>query len=330
MDRRKFLLNASSAAAALAAGASLTACQKGWHMASTQHYPVERRTLGRTGEQLSIIGFGGIIVMNQTPTEAANWVAEAVARSINYFDVAPTYGNAQERLGPALAPHRDKVFLACKTAERDGAAAEAELHTSLKLLQTDHIDLYQLHAITKVDEDVEKVFAPGGVMERLMKAREAGKIRYLGFSAHSEAAAHAALDRFDFDSILFPFNYSTWYKGHFGPAMYERVKERNMGLLALKAMARQKWPENLKPEDRRWAKAWYQPLEDDAQIALALRYTLHLPVNAMLPPGHWELFNKALTLAEQGKLSQPLSAAELEQIKLMAAGTNPVFEQTAA
>ena len=160
---------------------------------------------------------------------------------MNYFDVAPFYGNAQQRLGPALKPYRQKCFLACKTLERDAAGAAKELEHSLKLLKTDHFDLYQLHALTDVEE-VEQAFGPGGAMETILKAKQDGKIRYIGFSAHSEEAAHAAMDRFDFDSILFPLSFPIWIKAKFGPSVYKRAKKAGMGILALKAMAHQQWP----------------------------------------------------------------------------------------
>jgi predicted aldo/keto reductase-like oxidoreductase len=185
--------------------------------------PLERRRYGRTDEQLSIIGFGGILVMNTTHQEAANYVAKAVERGVNYFDVAPSYGNAQDCLGPALKPHRQKVFLACKTLKRDAAGATAELAASLKTLQTDHFDLYQLHALTKVEE-VEQVFAPGGAMETVLKAKQDGKVRHIGFSAHDEKTALAAQDRFDFDSILFPLGFPTWIKRGFGPAVHKKAR----------------------------------------------------------------------------------------------------------
>lgn len=102
---------------------------------------LERRSLGRTGETLSILGFGGIVVRDATPAEADRRVGEAVDRGVNYFDVAPSYGDAEEKLGPALEPHRDGAFLACKTTEREAAGARAELEQTLKRLRTDHLDL---------------------------------------------------------------------------------------------------------------------------------------------------------------------------------------------
>ena len=118
--------------------------------------------------------------------------------------------------------------MACKTLERDAAGAAKELKESLKLLQTDHFDLYQLHALTDVEE-VEQAFGPGGAMETILKAKEDGKIRYIGFSAHSEEAAHAALDRFDFDSILFPLSFPTWIGANFGPSVYQAGEEDRNG-----------------------------------------------------------------------------------------------------
>ncbi|MEN6451741.1 MAG: aldo/keto reductase, partial [Thermoguttaceae bacterium] len=207
--------------------------------------PIPKRQFGRTKDRLSIVGFGGMIVKDVTPKAAATFVAEAVDRGVNYFDVAPFYGNAQRRLGPALKPYRRDCFLACKTLERDAVGAAKELKESLKLLQTDYFDLYQLHALTDVDE-VEQAFGLRGAMETILKAREDGVIRYIGFSAHSEEAAHAALDRFDFDSILFPLSFPTWLGANFGPSVYKRAKKAGMGILALKAMAHQQWPRGKK------------------------------------------------------------------------------------
>src|SRR4051812_37779422 len=125
---------------------------------------METRPLGRTGEELSIIGFGGILVMNVEAGEASSLVAEAVDRGVNYVDVAPSYGNAEQRLGPALEPHRDGVFLACKTGKRTKEEAAAELRESLGRMRTDHFDLYQLHAMT-TREDLETATGPGGALE---------------------------------------------------------------------------------------------------------------------------------------------------------------------
>ena len=206
---------------------------------------------------LSIIGFGGIVVRDATPQKAAEDVKLAIDAGINYFDVAPSYGDAEIKLGPALEPYRKDVFLACKTGKRTKSEARAELEQSLKNLKTDHFDLYQHHAVTTL-EDVDTILGQGGAMETFIEARKEGKIRFIGFSAHSVEAAMALMDRFDFDTILFPFNYTTWHAGNFGPQVLARAKEKNMGILALKAMAKGPWE---KGADRsKYPKCWYEPL----------------------------------------------------------------------
>lgn len=285
---------------------------------------IEKRQLGKTGESLSILGFGGMIVNGAPPEVAASRVAEAFDRGINYFDVAPLYGNAQERLGPALRPYRDRAFLACKTLKRDAAEAERDLNESLRLLQTDHFDLYQLHSLKEVTADVDAAFASGGAMEAILRAREAGKIRFIGYSAHSEEAALAAMERFDFDTILFPMNFEMWRHGNFGPRVHARAKEKGMGILALKGMARTKWPAGLPVAERKWKKCWYEPWEAAELIALHMRFTLNLPATAMIPPGHWELFKIALEFAERGNLP-PLSEEELALLDARVAGVEPLF-----
>ena len=135
--------------------------------------------------RLSIIGFGGIVVVGLEQKEANRTVADSIDRGVNYFDVAPTYGNgeAERKLGIALKPYRKNVFLACKTQKWTAAGAREELEHSLKQLHTDHFDLYQFHAVSKMD-DVKQILAPGGAAELFVKARREGKVRYLGFSGH--------------------------------------------------------------------------------------------------------------------------------------------------
>jgi aryl-alcohol dehydrogenase-like predicted oxidoreductase len=282
---------------------------------------MQKRPYGQSMEMLSVIGFAGIIVMNERQEDANNYVAEAVAAGINYFDVAPSYGDAQEKLGPALSGKRDQVFLACKTEQRTRAEAEAALNRSLTLLQTDHFDLYQLHAMTTA-ADVETAFGPNGAMEAIVKAQQAGKIRHIGFSAHSDAAATACLDRFPFESVLFPLNWMTYLREGFGQAVVAQAQARSVSLLALKAMARCAWPEGMAKADRPYPKCWYQPLDDPQQAALALRFTLSLPVTAAVTPGDIRLFRLALELSHD---LTPLSEAELAQVQTWDADRQPIF-----
>lgn len=281
---------------------------------------MEKRLLGKTGEALSLVGFGGIVVKDEEPSSASRLVAQAVDRGINYFDVSPRYGNAEERLGPALEPYRHSVFLACKTRQRTKEEAATELRQSLQRLRTDHFDLYQLHAVTTLEE-VDQILGDGGAIEAFVEAREQGLIRYLGFSAHSEEAALALLDRFQFDSILFPFNWVCWHQGHFGPQVLEKAQKKGVGVLALKALGKRKWKEN---EEQQWPKCWYAPVDSPNEASLALRFTLSKPITAAVCPGHAELLWWACDAAEKFK---PLSTEEATQLAKQSKGLDPFFQR---
>ena len=136
MKRREFIKTASAIPILSTLPANLTMLNK-----NKTKGVLEKRTLGRTSEKLSLLGFGGIVVMDATPAEAAERVARAIEYGVNYFDVAPSYGDAEIKLGPALQPYRKNVFLACKTQERSKEGARKELEQSLKHLYTDHLDL---------------------------------------------------------------------------------------------------------------------------------------------------------------------------------------------
>jgi aryl-alcohol dehydrogenase-like predicted oxidoreductase len=276
--------------------------------------------LGKTGEQLSIIGFGGIVVMDEETGAASNIVAEAVDRGVNYFDVAPSYGNAQERLGPALAPYRNKCFLACKTEGRMKDDSRAQLEQSLKLLKTDHLDLYQFHALTKMS-DLDKVLGPGGAMETMEAAKKEGKIRYIGFSVHSVETALAAMDRYNFDTVLFPLNWVLFTQANWGPQILKRAQEKQMGTLALKGMAKTVWDADQRqhhPEP----KCWYQPAGFPQEASLGLRWTLGHPITAAIPPGDERYFRLALDVAQNYK---PLEAAEEQALLGGGHGVEPIF-----
>jgi aryl-alcohol dehydrogenase-like predicted oxidoreductase len=271
---------------------------------------------------VSVMGFGAIVVMNEPPDESSRLVSEAVDRGINYFDVAPTYGNAQECLGPALEPYRKSVFLACKTEKRDADESLEALHDSLEKLRTDYFDLYQLHAMTTLEE-VDQVFGPGGAMETFVKAQEQGLVRYLGFSAHSEEATVALLDRFEFDSILFPFNWVCWHQGNFGPIALEKAQEKGAARFALKSLAKRRWQEG-EGEQSQWPKCWYAPIETYEEASLALRWTLSKPITAAVSPGHADLLWWACDAAED---LTPLSEEEAALVAQRSEGLAPIFPQ---
>ena len=279
---------------------------------------MEKRVLGKTGEYLSIVGFGGIIVAQVEQRDANNYVAEAIDAGVNYFDVAPTYFDAEDHLGPALVGKRNDIFLACKTEDRTKKGSEELLHKSLKKLKTDHFDLYQLHAVTTL-EDVEQIFSPDGAMETYLKAKKDGLINHIGFSAHSEEAAIALMERYDFDSMLFPINWVNIFNANFAPKALQVAKSKGMGILALKAMAKTDWA---KGAIRKYPKAWYEPIEDENLAKLAYRYTLSQGVTAALPPGYIEYFRLAV---EATKDFKAITSDEENQLKILAKGIVPIF-----
>ncbi|MCS6829708.1 MAG: aldo/keto reductase [bacterium] len=281
-----------------------------------------KRPYGKKGDKLSIIGLGGIVLARLPQREADAIAREAFERGINYFDVAPTYWDAEERMGPAIKPFRDKLFLACKTTKRDAKGAQEELETSLRRLQTDHFDLYQLHGLSNLQE-LEQCFAPDGAMEVFLKAREQGKVRYLGFSAHSEEVALEAIKRFPFDSALFPFNFVTLFKGNFGWELLKEAPKRGVTLLALKAMAKTHWQEGAK----RLEKCWYEPITDPKMAEIALRFTLSLPnIAAAIPPGDENIFRLAIPFAERFR---KITQREEQQLRTEAEKLMPIFSRAA-
>ncbi len=315
MKRRTFLKDAAAAAAMLACfPAGLAGVER-----ERARGKIERRPLGKTGRKLSIIGFGGLVLKNSTPAQAAEWVGEAFEAGVSYFDVAPSYGDSEKRLGPALEPYRREVFLACKTTQRKRAEAAAELDRSLSRLRTDCFDLYQLHAVTKL-EDVKTILGPGGAMEAFEDARQAGKIRLIGFSAHSVEAALALMERHEFDTILFPVNYSTWHAGNFGPQVLETSQKKKMGILALKAMAKRPWPEGA--DRTAFPNCWYEPMTELEEALMGLRFTLSHPVTAVVTPASPACLKLALELAPRIK---PLKKAEVASIKEKALSVAPLF-----
>jgi aryl-alcohol dehydrogenase-like predicted oxidoreductase len=274
----------------------------------------------KSGVRLSVIGFGGIVVVGMEQKEADRMVGEAFDRGVNYFDVAPSYfdGEAEMKLGVALAPYRKRSFLACKTMERGAAGALKELERSLARLKTDHFDLYQFHAVSSLG-DVEKILAPGGAAETFLKAREAGKVRFLGASAHDAAAAISLMDRFELDSVMFPVNFVLFQEGNFGPQILAHAKKKGVVRLALKALAHTSWPNR---NHENWRKCWYQPIDQPELAEKAVRFTLSEDVTAAIPPGEEKLFRLALDIA--GKF-RPLEAKEREELLAKAKGVRPIF-----
>lgn len=308
LDRREFL---GAAAALTAAGASGATA------------PLPRRAY-KDGVELSIIALGGIVVCGMPQQEASRRVAAAFDRGVNYYDCAPSYfnGEAETKLGEALEPYRSKVFLAEKTTRRDAKGAREELEQTLRRFHTDHVDLYQFHAVGSM-QDVDRILAPGGAAETFLAAKKEGKTRFLGFSAHHAGAALRLMDALELDSVLFPVNANAWENGGFGPQILAKAKSKGMARMALKALAFGKWPASIKESDRKYPKCWYQPIDDREMARQALRFTLNQEITAAVPPGDERIWDLALELA-----SAPLpklSATELAGLKKRISALEPVF-----
>lgn len=280
-----------------------------------------RRVLGRTGQKLSVVGFPGLALIHYEQKRCDEAVHSAFDRGVNYYDVAPAYGNGQceTKLGIGLQGlDRTRYFLACKTKKRDAEGARLELEQSLKLLKTDHFDLYQMHHLVKV-EDVKKALGPGGAIEMFLKAKEQGKVKYLGFSAHSTKAALEMLKGFRFDTAMFPINFVEFYLRDFGREVIELAHQKGTAVIAIKPMSRGPWPKGME-QSHKW---WYRPTVEQKELDLAWRFTLSRPgVVAGIPPSFLDLLDLAI---EAAKRYRPPTEAELGDMRQIAKSCESLF-----
>ena len=313
MKRRQFIGALAGSAAALAGKSSWSA---------TGAKALSRRPLGKTGIDLPIIGFSGIVARDNTPEAVDRVVAESLDMGIDFFDIAASYGNSEEMLAPALRPRRKDITLATKTRERGREAAAVEFERSCEILGTDYFDMYLVHGIQHVDRDVDAAFAKDGVMDFVLEKKRAGQIRRLGFSSHSTESALAALDRHDFDFFYFPISYVPYLTADFGPSVLAKANEKGIPCISLKSLARQRLPEGTQRADR-CAKCWYEPIEDREEASLAMRWALSLPgVVCVLPPGEERLYRLALEVSEG---LGPIEASETARLVAMAEDKRPLF-----
>jgi len=212
----------------------------------------------------------------------------------------------------------NKLMKQAQRMQQEMMKSQQELENSLRLMQTDHFDLYQLHALSSV-EQVEQVFAPGGAMEVFEKAKKDGKVKYLGFSAHSVDAAMLAMKNYTFDSILFPINFACWNAGNFGPQVYAEAEKQGMGILALKAMALTRLKDG---EQKFYKNVWYKPVLDEEIMKMALKYTLSKNITAAVPPGKNTLYLKALEFMDG---FGDISAEETAKLTELSQVTEPIF-----
>ena len=319
MKRRSFLVGVGGAVSGSAIGVPAAVEAATAHAKDAAGLP--RRVLGRTGAKISTVGFPGLALNNYEQKEGSAGIRRAFDAGLNYFDVAPAYGDAEIKMGVGLVGlDRDKYFLSCKTKMRDKQGAREELERSLTRLKTDHFDLYQLHCL-KRPEEVREALGPGGAMETILKAKEQGKLRHIGFSAHTTKAALAALKGFDFDTVMFPINFVEYYTIGFGKAVIELAKKKGAALIAIKPVSRGLWPKGME-RTRRW---WYRPVEDPKEIGLAMRFTLGLEgLVTGIPVSFLDILDRVI---EAARVDRPNTAAEAEEIRRLAGTCESVFRK---
>jgi aryl-alcohol dehydrogenase-like predicted oxidoreductase len=272
---------------------------------------LETRRFGRTDHMSTVAIFGAAAFWEISQSEADRVMELVIASGVNHIDVAPSYGQAEQRIGPWLRRERGRFFLGCKTMERTRAGAWTELHQSLERLKSETFDLYQLHAITSYD-DLDAVTAPGGALEALVEAKQAGLIRHIGITGHgvnAPAIYLEALRRYDFDSVTFPLNFvqagnSNYYRD--AEELIHQCQAKDVGLMVIKSVAIGAWGEKEKT-----ATTWYEPFQAMEQIQPAVNFVLSHAVTGICTAGDIRLLPlvikacenyTTLSLEERGKL----------------------------
>ena len=287
---------------------------------------METRRFGRSGHRSSIAIFGGAAFHPLIDAaEAEEALDLALAAGVNHYDFAAGYGNgmAETRLGPWLEQHREQVFVGTKTGQRGHAGAWAEINRSLSLLRCEQMDLAQIHGVVD-DDELDAVSAADGALKAMRRARDEGLTRFIGITGHGLQAPRLfieALERFDFDSVLFPINPVLFgiadYRRH-AEGLLARCQERDVGVMAIKSIAKGPWGER----DKRWH-TWYEPWETQARIQQGVNFALSQPGVSGIPmAGDTRLLPLLLQAAED---FTPLSPAEQEALIVASAGLEPIF-----
>ncbi|HEX5080253.1 MAG TPA: aldo/keto reductase [Geminicoccaceae bacterium] len=287
---------------------------------------IEKRPFGRTGHRSSAVIFGGA-ALGKVDQRTADGVLEVLLEhGVNHIDTAPSYGDSELRIGPWMDRHRDDFFLASKTRERGYAPARDEIRRSLERLRTDRIDLIQLHSLSHPDE-WDRALSAGGALEACIEAREQGLVRFIGVTGHgwTIAAMHKrALERFDFDSVLLPWN---WFVAHHESyaadfeALAAHCAERQVAVQTIKSLARGPWAAGVP----RSHATWYQPLESEQDIDVAVRWLLARPGIFLNSVGDVTLLPKVLRAAAELGEGQPELSDEMMAAFSQRAGLASIF-----
>ncbi len=282
---------------------------------------IPKLSFGRTGHMSTRTIFGAFAVGFIPQVEADRVLDLLLSYGINHIDTAHSYGDAELRLGPWMKRHRQDFFLATKTEQRTYRGAWDELRQSLERMHTDHIDLWQMHLLVDPDEwDV--AMGPGGALEAFVEAREQGLVRYLGVTGHGVTVAQMhlrSLARFDFDSVLLPYNYSMMQNPQYAAdfaALTAVCAERHVAIQTIKSLARGSW--GSKPQTRN---TWYEPFENEAEIETAVHWVLNRPDIFLNTAGDPDLL--PLVLAAASRFT-PANQADLD-MKLAQLPAAPLF-----
>jgi aryl-alcohol dehydrogenase-like predicted oxidoreductase len=268
---------------------------------------------------------GGAAFARSDPASTANCFHNALSAGINHLDVAPQYGLAQELLGPLIRPVRDQVFVACKTLRHNADGVRAQLEESLRLLECESFDLYQLHAVT----DLAELDARRGAVQAILAARDEGLVAWVGITGHghsSPAAQLEALRRYDLDTVMFPVYPRLWadpvYRRE-AEALLAYAMERDVGVMAIKAAASRPWAGREATAD-----TWYEPQTSVEDVGRGVRFALSTPgVHAFCTPGDIRVLTTALRAAET---YVPLSPVEREGAELAMADESSIYPMPAA
>ncbi|HET7311252.1 MAG TPA: aldo/keto reductase [Mycobacteriales bacterium] len=241
---------------------------------------IERAAYGRTGHDSSRIIFGAAGVARADQETADRLLPLLREHGVNHIDTAADYGDAELRIAPWLAQHPGEFFLATKTHSRDGDGARASLERSLDRLGVDSVDLIQMHNLVE-DDDWETAHAPGGALEALQRARDEGLVRFIGVTGHGLRIARMhlrSLERFDYDSVLLPYNYTLLQDAGYRADVEQLLalcEQRNVAVQTIKWIARRRWLSKREPGEKR--QSWYEPLTDPEAIARAVGFVLREP-----------------------------------------------------
>lgn len=285
---------------------------------------METRRLGCT-EHLSTVAIFGAAALGKCDQGTTDQAMEQVlAHAVNHIDIAPSYGEAELRVGPWLARNRDHFFVGCKTMERTREGSANEMRRSLERLQIDHFDLYQIHAIT-TREELDAVTASGGALDTMIAAREAGLTRFIGMTAHgvwAPALLLEALTRFPFDTVLFPLNFVQYSQPSYrrtAEALLRECAAQDVGIMTIKSITKGPWGEKQKTRA-----TWYEPFEEKDEIQAAVNFVLSQRVTGLCTAGDIELLPLILQACED---YMELTGTEQDQAIARGRELVPLFEQ---